>query len=343
MKLKGFIYSLCFLVSCFLILFIVASIAAGLRIQNFEMPVNIGNSEENLANVSENVDANDFTFIVAGDVKGGTATFEAMLNTIAPEKPDFMVILGDLVCSSTEIAHKLFAFEMSEHCKSMPGFMVAGNHDIDIENDFDITDFEKIYNQSEFSFCIGEYLFVFLNNNRPYCDSEEYVDYLESAIKAKEGEITKTFVFMHVPPITFDGSLEYSGLGGSERFMEVAKKYHVDYVFMGDHHAYVKQEKDETNYIITGGGGARLRGESGRFYHMMRISVVKGKVSETVILGEKHIETAELLERNMVIYVWPMISRDVLSMFLTGVMLIFSFLVCIYTFRKHRGLKRHIA
>ena len=340
MRLKGFIYSLGFLISCFLILFIAGAVITGLIIQNFEIPQNFGNGQENIANVCKNMDANDFTFIVVGDVKDGTATFEAMLDIIEQEDPAFTVVLGDLVCKATGIAHKLFTFEMSEHCREVPMFIVAGNHDIDLEGGFDITDFEKIYGPAQFSFCIGEYLFVFLNDNEPYCDSEDYIEYLESAILSRQGKIKKTFVFMHVPAIKIDGSLQNSGLSGSERFMELAKEYNIDYVFAGDHHGYIKQHVGNTNYIITGGGGSRLRGQRGRFYHMMRIGVEEGLATETVILGRKYIETTELIERNIVIYIWPMISHNMVSRFVTAIILIFAFLMCIYTFRKRRNLKK---
>ena len=125
--------------------------------------------------------------------------------------------------------------------------------------------------------------------------------------------------------------------------LENAKKYNIDYVFAGDHHGYIKQPVDGTDYIITGGGGSRLRGERGRFYHMMRIGVERGLVTETVILGKKNIETTELIERNVISYIWPMISYNLFSEAVTIIIFIFAVFMCIYSLRKHISFKKHRA
>jgi predicted MPP superfamily phosphohydrolase len=338
--LKRFFLSVVLVLSLLLVIVICSAVFVGVRIEKSKWPDFFGNKPENVSYVTEKTDANDFTFVVVGDVKGGTATFEAMLDIIRDDKPAFVVILGDMVSPATEISHKLFALEMQEHSRTLPMFAVVGNHDVDSNGSFGVNDFENLYGPAQFSFCIGEYLFVFLNDIRPYCESGEYIDFLESAIRSREGKIKKTFVFMHVPVISIDGSLKNSGLSGSERFMELAKKYNVDYVFAGDHHGYVKQGKDNTTYVISGGGGGRLRGEHGKFHHLTRISVKNGLVEETVVISRKYLETFELIERNLAVYIWPIISFNLFSKAVTTVILVLAFLVFVYSFRRLRRLKK---
>ncbi len=131
---------------------------------------------------------------------------------------------------------------------------------------------------------------------------------------------------MHIPVISIDGSLRSSGLGGNERFMELAKKYNIDYVFAGDHHGYIKSKKDNTVYIISGGGGARLRGEHGKFHHLVRISVNNELIEETVVVSKKYPETFELIELNLATYIWPVISHN----FITAAATIFIFCLSSY-------------
>jgi len=315
--LKLFLLNAFLILSLLVMIIIALSVFVGLRIEKSKWPRFFGNSDENISHVCENTDANDFTFIVVGDVKGGTATFETMLDIIRDDKPAFAVVLGDVVGIPTVISHKLFAIEMQEHSQDISMFIVVGNHDIDPKGSFGINVFEKLYGPSQFSFCIGEYLFVFLNDVRPYDTSEAYIDFLETAISAHKDNIKKTFVFMHIPVISIDGSLRSSGLGGSERFMELAKRYNIDYVFAGDHHGYIKYKKDNTVYIISGGGGARLRGEHGKFHHMIRIGVEKGLITETVVVSKKYLETFELIERNLAVYIWSVISHNFISAAIT--------------------------
>ncbi len=315
--LKSFLFT-AFLILLFLIIIIIASsVFVGLRAEKSKWPRFFGNRDENISHVCGNTDANDFTFIVVGDVQGGTATFESMLDIIRDDRPAFAVVLGDLVGTPTTISHKLFALEMQEHSQDIPMFTVVGNHDIDPNGSFGITDFEKLYGPSQFFFCIGKYLFVFLNDVPPYDVDEAYVDFLEKAINAQKDDIKKIFVFMHIPVISIDGSLSCNGLGGSERFMELANRYNIDYVFAGHHHGYIKSKKDNTVYIISGGGGARLRGEHGKFHHLVRISVNNGLIEETVVVSKKYLETSELIERNLATYIWPVISKNFISAAIT--------------------------
>lgn len=316
-KLWQFFHSLAIITLCvFLILFGII-IYIGLLVHTVHIPSFLGNRPEIIDHVKIKADPNEFTFVVAGDVKCGTATFEAMLDIIHEDKPAFGVILGDFVEHQLLISHKLFVLEMAEHTNNFPVFLVPGNHDIDPNAPFKLEDFEKMYGPAQFYFTVGKNLFVFLNNIPPYSQTGQYLEFLEQAISNQTEKMENIFVFMHVPPSGINSSLMCHGLPGSEKLLGIAKKYHINYFFSGDHHGYVKTKKDGTTFIVSGGGGDRLRGTHGRLHHLVRISVKDGAVAETVVAVKKQLETMELIERNIAVYIWPLIARNVLSVIIT--------------------------
>ena len=338
-KLQRLLNSCVIVIACVALCGLGVTVAVGLRIQAGKPSKFLGNRTENTAFLKATTDPNDFTFIVAGDIKGGTATFESLLSVMQPEKPAFSVVLGDFVSGPELNRHRLFAFEMSEDNLRFPMFLVVGNHDVSPEGPFRLEDFERIYGPSQFDFMIGKHLFIFLNNAPPFDKTEEYLNFLERVLCERAKQSQDIFVFMHVPPSRLNPSLMCNTPHGSERFYRLVEKYHVQYVFAGDHHGYVKTVKDGTTYIVTGGGGARLRGKHGRFHHLVRIGVENGMTTETVVVTKKHLETMELLERNVVVHLWPLIAQNSISV---GVTLLLSGIVVwllVFSLRRCRQLK----
>jgi len=323
------------LASLILIALIVVTVI-GTRVHIAGLPEYLGNTSENISHIKTATDPNEFTFVVVGDVKCGTATFEEMLDVIHQDKPAFAVILGDFVNHAKLISHELFALEMAEHTKGFPVLLVPGNHDISADGPFCLEDFENIYGPSQFYFTIGKCLFVFLNDISPYNQTGQYLEFLEQTISSQTEKIEKTFVFMHVPPQELNSSLISNGLPGSEKFLQLAKKYHIDYVFAGDHHGYVKTEKDGTTFVVTGGGGSKLRGKHGRFHHMVRMSVKDSTITETVVIAKKQLETSELLERNIAVYVWPLITKNYVSAAVTFVIFGLAVWLLMFSFRQRK-------
>ena len=180
---------ICYLLSAL----IIVTVVIGLCVQNAGMPKLLGNNPEAIAYLNKNTDPNDFTFIVIGDVKGGTATFEAMLDIMAPEKPAFAVVLGDFVRHPQLIEHKLFALEVAEYINNMPMFLVVGNHDIGKNKDFSIEDFKKTYGAEQFSFVIGKNLFILLTNVADYGKTGKYLEFMEQTISKYRDKLESKF------------------------------------------------------------------------------------------------------------------------------------------------------
>lgn len=334
---QRFLYSCVIIVACLVLVTIVIAVVIGLRMQTTNFPKLLGNHAENLTYVSTTTDPNNFTFIMAGDIKRGTATFAHMLDLARADKPAFAVILGDFVSEPKLIRHKHFINKMARLALPYPVFLVPGNHDIHPDEPFQVKDYEQTYGPAQFHFTIGQHLFIFLNNSPPYAKTGQYLKFLEQVVSERAKQVQNIFVFMHVPPSGLNPWIEAHGLYGSEKFMQLAKELGIRYVFTGDHHGYVKTVKDETTYIVTGGGGATLRGTHGRFHHLTRIAVQDGMITETVIIGEKRFETLNLLERNIAVHLWPLITQNFVSIAVTTIL--FGIMIWLLVFSV-RGLKR---
>ena len=316
---QRFLYSCVIVVACLVLVTIVITVVIDLRVQTTNFPKLLGNHAENLTYVSTTTDPNNFTFIMAGDIKRGTATFMHMLDLAHADKPAFAVILGDFTSKPALTRHKLFIAKMAQQDLPYPVFLVAGNHDIDPDESFRLKDYEQFYGPAQFHFTIGQHLFIFLNNSPPYDRTGEYLKFLEQVVSERAKQVQNIFVFMHVPPSGLNPWIIAHTLHGSEKLMQLAKELGILYVFTGDHHGYVKTVKDGTTYIVTGGGGATLRGTHGRFHHLTRIAVQNEMITETVIIGEKRFEALNHLERHIVVHLWPLITQDCIFIAVTTI------------------------
>lgn len=321
-----------------IIILTICTSVVGVQLERSKYPSLLGNRPQNIQKMTSHADPNNFSFVVMGDVKDSTPTFESLLDIAERENPLFIVVLGDLVNQTNQVNHKLFAYEISEYASKIPFFVTPGNHDISIEDSFGLREFEQTYGPAQFNFSIGPYLFVFLNDLPEYNPEKQYLNYLEKTLQKNSTTAKKIFIFTHVPPSGISNLLECSSAPYSESFIDIINKYHVDYVFSGDHHGYIKTVKNDTTYIVTGGGGAKLRGSKGKFHHFVEINIGDGKVFEHVIAVEHKHGGLEILERNIAVYFWGAIRQNKLI----GAMSILYCFAAIFTvliLLKRKGLK----
>ena len=288
---------------------IVSTLIIGIKLEHSKYPALLGSRPQNIHNMQAHVDPSDFSFVVMGDVKDSTPTFRSLLDIAQKERPSFIIILGDLVNHANRQNHKLFANTISEYAAKTPFFVVPGNHDLSPDS-FTINQFEQFYGPANFSFSIGRNLFIILNDLDDYNQHREYLTFLEETLAKKSSNTERTFIFTHIPVSGLSEYIMGSGAPYSQEFTDILNKYHVDYVFAGDHHGYIKAIKDNTTYIVSGGGGSRLRGTKGRFHHFVEIDIKNGEVCEDVFTGDYKHSNFEVLERNIVVYLWKPISES---------------------------------
>ena len=292
-------------VAVFLTIAAVFVVVVGLRVHNVQMPPRLGNRPEVLESIQADTDPNEFTFIVTGDVKRGTATLGHLLRLAKADNAAFVAINGDFVSNGEYRRHRLFIRKMADMGLKVPVLLVPGNHDMAPDMEFTDADYRKVYGATQFEFVVGSNLFVVLANAPPYDADRGPETFLEQAVAKHAGKINRIFVFMHVPVSQVNSQISARAFAGSAAFPSLAKKLNVTYVFCGDHHGYVKTVKDGTTYIVCGGGGDKLRGRHGRFHHVMRIGIQDGDVTETVIACERQFEVIKHLERHAAVHFWP--------------------------------------
>jgi len=300
-------------------------------------PESVGNWPRITKQITSTTDPDRFTFTVIGDAKEGTATFEKLLGLALEERPDFLIVPGDFVGHPDPARHRLFWHEMDENVDGTPILLVPGNHDIHPDKAFRVEDFEQVYGPAQFHFTIGEYLFIFLNNAPGYAESGEYLRYMDKVLSEEAGRARRVFIVLHVPPADLSNALDRRALAGTWEFRALLEKHRVDTVICSDHHGYWQGRRDGVDYIVTGGGGARLRGRRGKFHHAVRFSVADGKVSHSVIAVEKQLEILEKLEIRFATHVWPLLTGSWLVGVLGVALLVCSaagFVACVARLRR---------
>lgn len=269
-------------------IFFLSTIIFGRSISNVGLQALLGNTEENIARISEDGKGDlPFTFLIVGDPELKRHFEHFLKNTRFPVTPDFGIILGDLVKNPEIENHDFFKFRYSKIELDFPILLVAGNHDVATEkysnkpNAFFVSDFKETYGAAEFNFTFRGCLFVVVNDNY----NEDYLVYLRRILREKSGDAVMTFVLMHIPPPSVISVPDCRPLEGEEEFLLMMEEYGVDYVLCADYHSYHRSEFRGTNYIVSGGGGSKLyEGEEKSFYHAITVKVdpKTGRVDEKI-------------------------------------------------------------
>jgi predicted phosphodiesterase len=215
-------------------------------------------------------------FAVFGDCRSNSLVFEAILRSIALKKPDFAVVLGDLVARGKEkLFEEYFIPPVLRNCE-FPLLPVAGNHDIEGKGEA----YEKVFGKRSrcYRFSVGDFLFAVLDNSVGDHDTVPWNEQLAQAEAwFKERAWKRKFVFVHKPPSTVrKWSYHAMSRDRSEAFSSLMSRHKVDHVFFGHIHAYSTATHEGVGYTVTGGGGAPLHdrfGDTGRVHHYLIVDV----------------------------------------------------------------------
>lgn len=271
------------------------------------MPANYGNFPENRRTLAHSNPDGPMTFVVVGDTRS-TGTFEKLAHDIAAKDPAFIVILGDWVTRGTPDEHALFRLESPEFGFHCPVFFTPGNHDVD-PDEYPMKRFEKEYGPENFSFVYKNNIFIFISHLDKRFSNAKSVVYLRSFDRQMLERYDNRFVFMHIPPWVSPDIKERHTRDELE-IMSICRELNINYVIAADFHGYNRTTRDGVEYIITGGGGARLDTATGRqFYHAVALTVNGKTMSEQIIPGSSHFQLGEWIEKNSVTYIGPFMFR----------------------------------
>lgn len=235
-----------------------------------------------------------------------------------PIETDFSLILGDFSRDPELEYHNFFIWEFTEWGLEKPIFLIPGNHDVAVEgrfqekvNAFLTDDFLNTYGQTDFYFKYSGCLFVVVNN----LYNSDYLDYLRNVLSTKSKGAEMIFVFMHISPPSIIPMRPGRPLDGEEELFEIMDEFDVDYVISADFHSYLRYDQGGTKYIISGGGGAHLKGGVYSFHHAVILSVdpENRKVTELVFPFEKNLDFGDDIEKTMVARIYPFFKYHLVS------------------------------
>ena len=210
-------------------------------------------------------DRDAFRVAIIGDRTGGKPEGIKILQRAVYEinqlNPDFVIHIGDMVQGYTwdqsEWLREYEEFKSSMDKLTVPWYTAAGNHDVfsPFRDPSDRT-FENLYikhfNPLYYSFDYKNSHFVIMYTDEAMTSkpviSEKQLEWLRSDLE--KADKANTFIFMHKPIWTYDGS-------NWDKFHQIIKNFPVRAVIAGHFHAYYKDiTKDGIQYYGMGIAGA---------------------------------------------------------------------------------------
>ena len=139
--------------------------------------------------------------------------------------------------------------------------------------------------------------------------SVESYEFLDGLIRNSGKKYRHKFVFMHRPPVVPMNS-EYPTIK-DKHLIELLNQFRPDYVFAGHIHGFLRTRFGETNYIVTGGGGAPLYPEyRHQSHHALLVNVETDGISEEILPFVKDEDLEDHAEYLAIVKVWPWMTRN---------------------------------
>ena len=227
---------------------------------------------------------------------------QALIARIAQEKPDIVIINGDLVLNGGSAA------DWREFDKETRGFRdakikvlpVVGNHetrgDAKLRNYFH--EFPDLGERRWYSVRYGNLLLLNLDSESNDGPGSSQWQWLVSELDHLVADTQFVFVSMHHPPYTHSGN-HLPGRGHAARSSEQQlarllesrqRQLHAKIIVIGSHvHNYERYEHNGVMYIVSGGGGATpysvarlpsdFYSQPGPTYHYCRMTLDQGRLS----------------------------------------------------------------
>jgi predicted phosphodiesterase len=211
-------------------------------------------------------------FTIVGDTQDQPHVNKRIAEHMWNERPDFFMIVGDLVGTGANKTHWVEHFfgSMRPLLSRVPLIPVIGNHEGDARLYYDYMSVPQP--EYWYRFTYGDAEFFVVDSNRDVSPGSEQFAWLEKSLS--ESTARWKFVAHHHPPFSSDED-DYGNLwqGQSTRgdlrlraFTGLYEKYGVDVVWTGHIHSYERtwpiqkgRAADEGPiYIVCGGGGGGL-------------------------------------------------------------------------------------
>ncbi len=238
-------------------------------------------------------------FAIFGDIAGaesplasrnpGYFAFKEIVRAIQSRKPDFAISTGDLAIRATHFAYR--RLRMMLRRVTFPLLVTPGNHDIVEQGAIRPQFFHGLFGADHGDLTVGPVRLILIDNAWGSITDEQW-QWIESTF-SKSSTANHTIVFCHKPVFdpredTFYG-MEWRP--HAERLHALFAKHKVSAVFSGHIHSLLNTEKDGVNYIISGGGGSKLKAEDDAHHYLwcaatpaeIRVTAYSVKASDPLI------------------------------------------------------------
>ena len=237
-------------------------------------------------------DPDKFTFAIIGDKTGGGQDkwhiFDRAIDEINILKPDFAIMIGDLIqgdtASQTLLKSQWKEFWEHQSDLAIPFLPLPGNHDI--TNRFMYDYWKKHIGRTYSAFTYKNCLFLLLNTEEwhAYDDEwtnwfgEEQIEYVKTQL-SQNTDVRHTFVFLHRPLWLHKNS------GWELIEAELGEREYT--VFAGHYHKLTLHTRDDKRYFVLGATGAGFTPqevrEVGAFDHYSLVTVDDTDVNVAII------------------------------------------------------------
>lgn len=245
----------------------------------------------------------NYRYVVIGDVRPQwercgiellNPIFISLLGSIASlnPQPDFIMILGDLVCRGKEIEYQSYYNLVSNWMQAtdIAVFAVPGNHEFLEPNSFEL--YDKFIGDLDYCFDWKNSTFIILNDAQqpgdPQYKIEDFqLNFLSAMLKTAQ---SLKFVCTHIP---HDGT--WSMCQGYMEFLDILAEYNVTVSWEAHLHFFKRYWYNEILHIITGGGGADLFEEKIEYpplffntkHHFLVVDVKRNRVEIKVFFYQE--------------------------------------------------------
>ena len=221
-------------------------------------------------------DPNDFQFAIISDRTGSPrkGVFEEGIIKVNWLKPEFVMSIGDLIRGVRDDDREKLAKQWNKHMQriaplEMPFFHVAGNHDIEANDSYQVKYWEGLFGATFYSFVYRDVLFmVMFTNEGNQTLSQEQVTYFQKVVQ-ENTDVRWTMLFLHHPLWRYPHASNFDKI-------EALVKDRNYTVFAGHQHRYNYTERNNSNYYVlaTTGGGSGLEGNLfGAFDHLSWVTM----------------------------------------------------------------------
>jgi predicted phosphodiesterase len=197
---------------------------------------------------------------VYGDTRSDHTAHQQVANLIVAAEPAVVFHTGDLVNNGNNPGDwTIFNSIAGPLMTGAEYFPTLGNHEYQSQLYFD--NFNLPNNEQWYSVERNKIHFIVLNTSVSIDEGSEQYRWLDSNLAAVSDTVEFIAAVFHYPPYS-SGAHAEDEVGLRESIVPLFQQCGVDIVFNGHDHNYERLHCGGITYVVTGGGGAPLRGQA---------------------------------------------------------------------------------